>query len=202
MSRPTNAPGSISSRRGRPRTFDADTALLQAIEAFRCNGYEATSLDNLTAALGLNRSSFYSCFGSKRALFLSAIDRYGEQTLERLDSVIARSRTPRTRIHACLESVVQPDGDRSGCFVQNCLFELAALDPAIDQRVTGYIDEIAIRLEAPVRELVPLRRVTAVRDALLNCAFGALSLRVSGAKPAAIRGVLRTTSSALLNKDG
>jgi TetR/AcrR family transcriptional regulator, copper-responsive repressor len=63
-------------RRGRPRAYDAETALQNAIEAFWQTGYSGTSLDDLSAATGMNRPSLYAAFGDKRSLYLKALDHY------------------------------------------------------------------------------------------------------------------------------
>src|SRR4051812_42357533 len=67
-------PGSRA--RGRPRSFDRDAALQRAMEVFWRHGYEATSLADLTAAMGINPPSLYAAFGDKKRLFLEAIERY------------------------------------------------------------------------------------------------------------------------------
>ena len=61
---------------GRPREFDADEALERALELFWRQGYEGTSLGQLTAAMGINRPSLYAAFGNKESLFRKALDRY------------------------------------------------------------------------------------------------------------------------------
>jgi AcrR family transcriptional regulator len=62
--------------RGRPREFDPDVALQQAMHVFWKNGYEGTSLPALTAAMGISRPSLYATFGSKEELFRKAVNRY------------------------------------------------------------------------------------------------------------------------------
>jgi AcrR family transcriptional regulator len=61
---------------GRPRTFDVDEALDIALKVFWCKGYEGTSIDDLTVAMGINRPSLYCAFGNKEQLFRKALDRY------------------------------------------------------------------------------------------------------------------------------
>ena len=63
---------------GRPRTFDENVALEQAMRVFWRKGYEGTSLADLTMEMGINPPSLYRTFGSKEKLFWKAIDRYGE----------------------------------------------------------------------------------------------------------------------------
>src|SRR5450432_2916250 len=67
----------IEIKMGRPRTFREEDALDAAMRVFWEKGYEGASLDDLTQAMGINRSSLYSSFGDKAALFRRVIDRYG-----------------------------------------------------------------------------------------------------------------------------
>jgi AcrR family transcriptional regulator len=61
---------------GRPREFDPDEALGQALEVFWRQGYEGASLTDLTEAMGITRPSLYATFGNKEELFRKALDRY------------------------------------------------------------------------------------------------------------------------------
>jgi AcrR family transcriptional regulator len=70
-----NSPGGPK-RRGRPRSFDREAALERAMEVFWRQGYEATSIAELTAAMGINPPSLYAAFGDKERLFLEAVERY------------------------------------------------------------------------------------------------------------------------------
>ncbi len=64
---------------GRPRSFDPEIALEQALEVFWRNGYEGASLAELTKAMGIKKPSMYATFGNKEQLFLKALDLYHER---------------------------------------------------------------------------------------------------------------------------
>jgi AcrR family transcriptional regulator len=66
----------------RTRKFNVDEALEGALNLFWRNGYEGTSLSELTAAMGLGRPSLYAAFGSKEGLFRSVLERYDSTCLE------------------------------------------------------------------------------------------------------------------------
>jgi AcrR family transcriptional regulator len=74
---------------GRTRTFDVDVALDLAVELFWRQGYEGTSIADLTAAMGIAPPSLYAAFGNKRELFRAATDRYLESRRHYLDRALA-----------------------------------------------------------------------------------------------------------------
>ena len=82
------------SPRGRPREFDVDLALTQALRLFWSKGYEGTSLTDLTEAMGITRPSLYAAFGNKESLFRKALDLYEREKLayigQALDKPTAR----------------------------------------------------------------------------------------------------------------
>lgn len=62
--------------KGRPRCFDRDKALLQALDLFWRQGYEPASIAELCQVMGINPPSLYSAFGNKAKLFLEAVNFY------------------------------------------------------------------------------------------------------------------------------
>jgi len=76
-------------RRGRPREYDPERALAEAMNVFWRNGYAATSLDDLSAATGLNRPSLYAGFGDKRELYLETLRRYREESRAAAQKLLA-----------------------------------------------------------------------------------------------------------------
>jgi AcrR family transcriptional regulator len=106
--------------RGRPRTFDRDTALRQALDVFWERGYEGTSLSDLTQAMGIASASIYACFGSKEALFRETVGLYGAISGVRPRLALSEHPTARAAIHAMLrataDEVTRPD-DPHGCLL-------------------------------------------------------------------------------------
>ena len=66
---------------GRHREFDPDEALHIALQVFRRQGYEGTSISDLTDAMGITRPSLYAAFGNKEDLFRQTLDLYERQHL-------------------------------------------------------------------------------------------------------------------------
>lgn len=116
---------------GRPRSFNLDTAVEQAMETFWTNGFSGTSPANLADALGIGKGSLYNTFGSKRRLFDKALDRYDQAGVELLAEMLGRPGTVKERIRAFMTFLVDSDLDapqRRGCLAVNTAIELAGRD--------------------------------------------------------------------------
>jgi AcrR family transcriptional regulator len=90
--------------RGRPRTFDPDTALRQALNLFWERGYEGTSINDLAQAMGIASPSIYACFGSKEELFRQVMALYGATSGEPPRRALREHPTAREAVHAMLRA--------------------------------------------------------------------------------------------------
>lgn len=130
----------IARPRGRPREFDINAALDQAIRVFREQGYNATSIPDLIAAMGLASGSIYKAFRDKRAVFLAAFDRYTFLRNEQLAAVARSAKPGRERIGDVLAFYVESargiEG-RRGCMVVGSAVELALVDREVAARVNA-----------------------------------------------------------------
>src|SRR5271165_4717892 len=112
----------------RPREFDEAAALEAAIECFWRHGYEATSLRDLTASMGLTAPSLYNAFGDKQQLFSRALERYLERTtrdrLHRLEQSFAPEEALERFFGEIIEHSIN-DRHRKGCFLVNSALEVA-----------------------------------------------------------------------------
>lgn len=116
---------------GRPRKFDADTVVEEAIEAFRAHGYGDTSPRILSERLGIGKGSLYNTFGSKHELFLTSLERYADAALADLKALIDSELPIRDRIRRMLLDLLDSDlsdPERCGCLVVNSATELGARD--------------------------------------------------------------------------
>ncbi|MCK9697597.1 TetR/AcrR family transcriptional regulator [Pseudomonas syringae pv. syringae] len=107
---------------GRPRTFDRDLAITQALHLFWEHGYDATSLSQLKANIGggITAPSFYAAFGSKNALFNEVMERYLDTYGRVTDSLFDTTLPPRDAIEITLRHSAKMQcepGRPKGCLV-------------------------------------------------------------------------------------
>jgi AcrR family transcriptional regulator len=116
---------------GRPREFEIDTAIEKATALFWRNGYEGTSLSDLTTAIGITPPSFYFAFGSKEGLFKNVIERYFAQISKIADAAF---RKPTARavakhfLHGYADVLTDPL-HAPGCLAMNSSLPCAGADP-------------------------------------------------------------------------
>ncbi|KOQ24017.1 TetR/AcrR family transcriptional regulator [Achromobacter xylosoxidans] len=107
-------------RIGRPRAFDRDNALLAAMRTFWTQGYEGTSIQDLVAAMGVNKPSLYATFGCKEEIFREAVELYdrleGRATSHSLANAPTAREAVETMLRANARAYVVQDGPR-GCMI-------------------------------------------------------------------------------------
>ena len=128
----------MSRSRGRPREFDMDAALDKALAVFSERGYHATSISELTEAMGLTSGSVYKAFKDKRGVFLAAFDRYRTIRRGKITESMAGAETGRQKLRALLGLyAVSSHGEsgRRGCLVVGSANEIATFDPEAAKRI-------------------------------------------------------------------
>lgn len=115
----------------RQREFDVDKALDAAMQLFWEKGYEATSLSDLTSAMGIQRPSIYSTFGDKKELFEAALRRYTSAHAAGIRAKLQHHPSVKEAFRVFFEGLVEEEyagtGNR-GCFCINTMVELAPHD--------------------------------------------------------------------------
>ncbi|MEU8874230.1 TetR family transcriptional regulator [Streptomyces javensis] len=122
----------------RRKEFDPEVALDAAMRLFWRNGYEGTSTSDLVDELGIARASLYGTFGSKRGLYLAALDRFlsGGAGPSPADILASRA-SALDAVRDLLEtSAAAPEPDTpQGCFAVNATVEHGDSDPEIARRL-------------------------------------------------------------------
>ncbi|MDE1170571.1 MAG: TetR/AcrR family transcriptional regulator [Verrucomicrobium sp.] len=124
---------------GRPRAFDVDKALGRAMEVFWRQGYEATSLTDLTEAMEINRPSLYAAFGNKEELFVKVLDRYLGEAGELIAGALAMP-SAREGMAFLLQKTAERLGDPRtppGCLAVHGALSCGKGDEAIRRKLAG-----------------------------------------------------------------
>ena len=128
----------------RPREFDEADALDAATDCFWRDGYEATSVRDLAARMGITGASLYNAFGDKRSLFREVLQRYAERSTRERIARLESTLPPKQAVRAFLGEIVERsvDGDRRGCLLVNTALEIAPHDPELGAEVAMHLGEI------------------------------------------------------------
>ena len=129
---------------GRPREFDETAVIDAATDCFWRDGYEATSVRDLAASMGITGASLYNAFGDKRSLFREVLQRYADRSMRarivRLESTLPPKQAVRAFIGEIVEHSVE--GDRRGCLLVNTALDTAPHDPELGAEMAARLGEI------------------------------------------------------------
>lgn len=142
---------------GRPRAFDLEAAVQDAIGVFRVHGYHGTSVHDLEAGTGLARGSLYKAFHDKRSLFLAALEHYTEGALRRLGETLMLPGPAREALRATLLGYAArvAEGRCQGCLVTVAAMEMMPGDA-----------EVSAVIERMFRRIQDLFAATIIRGQL------------------------------------
>lgn len=93
--------------RGRPRDFNKEEALEKALALFWQKGFETTSINDLTSAMGIMPPSLYSTFGNKEKLFWAAVDLYSAKYAVNISKTLAEKTNVKEAMHHLLKKLAQ-----------------------------------------------------------------------------------------------
>jgi AcrR family transcriptional regulator len=133
-------------RRGRPRAYQPEIALGKALDLFRKDGFAATSLDDLSAATGMNRPSLYGAFGDKRELYIKSYGRYRADARAAMLDIFRDELPIRKRLlrifAVALDIYLSGDSGPRGCFTVMTAASEAVADPEIRAMVLEGFSEL------------------------------------------------------------
>jgi AcrR family transcriptional regulator len=195
-------------RRGRPRAYNPEVALGRAMEVFWAAGYAATSLDDLSKAMRMNRPSLYAAFGDKRAIYRALLARYRANARAGMASALAPDvplRTALRRAYQMALSLYLPRGAAArGCFWISTAIPQAVLDAQVRAEVAAGLRELDDAFEARIRlakrrgELGKAADPAALAK-MASAALYALAIRSrGGASRATLEGISRAAIDLIL----
>jgi TetR/AcrR family transcriptional regulator, transcriptional repressor for nem operon len=161
---------------GRPREFDMDEAVCDAMKVFQAHGYAGTSLVDLIGGTGLTRGSLYKAFKDKRTLFLAALDRYITTATDELRANLGLG-SPGAAIRRALMRIARASAckmGQRGCLAVASATELASKDKQIRQEISRGFSRTQSLLEDAIRRgqatgEIHSRRDPAVLSRFLLC---------------------------------
>jgi len=165
----------------RPKQFDPEIAVDQAMEVFWRKGYAATTPQDLVDALGIGKGSLYNTFGSKHSLFEQALRRYRDSQALALVEMIEESGPVKARLRKALRFLAEmdlADPDRRGCMAVNVAAELSGVDETATELVRRMFDRTEGAFRALIEEgqrageIAPERDPAALGSLLLNTVVG------------------------------
>jgi TetR/AcrR family transcriptional regulator, transcriptional repressor for nem operon len=129
----------------RPRSFDEDQVIDRAMQLFWTRGYEATSVSDLTAELGLHPGSLYRTFGDKHALFLRALGRYRDSQARALAPALLAGGPVLPRLRAAMVGFIKLAAEQEeprGCLAANTAGERLPADKDAASAVAGVLSDV------------------------------------------------------------
>lgn len=186
--------------------FDPETALDRAMALFWRRGYEATSVGDLVAELGVSRSSLYATFGDKPALFQAALERYRRVEAGPRHALLTGDGPVLDAIRELLEGIAAAPSvhpDRRGCLIVNAAMERVPADPATAAVVAAQLGSFEEALAGALRrgqergELDPGQDATALARFLVTVVQGMRVVGKAGADPAVLGDVVEVALAAI-----
>ncbi|GAA3571518.1 TetR/AcrR family transcriptional regulator [Nonomuraea rosea] len=158
----------------RQRAFDRETALESALRAFWRHGYEATSIAELTAAMGIRPPSLYAAFGDKRRLFEEAVRRYQETYGAFTTRALAEEPTGRQAVERVLrESAAEyaRDDHPRGCLIISAAVNCGPESAEVEELLRGFREAAKAAIKGRIDGDVAAGRLAAGTDTAGLAAF-------------------------------
>jgi AcrR family transcriptional regulator len=126
-------------RKPADQTVNRDEIIAAAADVLRNNGYEATTMKDIAAAVNLTAASLYHHFKNKDYLLLAVLEAGLEYIITQVDSITESALSPADKLRRMIEVHVVGVCDNTAVGAA-MVFEIRTL-----MRVNGSVDEAALR---------------------------------------------------------
>jgi len=199
-------------RLGRPREYDPELALQRATDAFWDGGFSGTSLDDLSAQMGMNRPSLYAAFGDKEALYLKTLESYLAGRRAMITSALRGDRPLSVMLRAFYERMIERfvDGKHGarGCYLVGTAVTEAVENPAVRKILYESVQDLdegfrsafsAAKARGELGKQADPRALAALASAVVHT----LALRARSGQPrAALQAVADSALKVIFSIDG
>ena len=131
----------------RPIEFERDKVLKSAMLQFLENGYQSTSIRDISACTGLHPGSLYHAFKNKRNLFNEALDLYIRQRMEIIKEIFGTDEPARVKFRNYFDLIVKSSLSKDGCkgcLMVNTILEIPLDDSEIKGRITKVFHDVEL----------------------------------------------------------
>ena len=138
---------------GRPKIYDETDAIRKATTIFWKKGYEASSTEDLLAAMGIGKGSFYLHFkDGKRELFKRSLDLFSVEAMKRFNDRLSGADDEIKFLKEYFMSLADSTAEQrqKGCYLGNAIVEMSNIDPRLRAHAAALMD----RLEQAFRNII------------------------------------------------
>ena len=190
---------------GRPKQFEREQALQQAIGIFSEHGYEGSSTGVLLEGMGISRQSLYDTFGDKRQLYLEALQRYTSDNVGALAGALADAPSPAVALERLFDAAIaQALADpHPRCLGISAICEFGRSDPeitALTERAGTALGTALERslVQAQEAGVIAVDTDIAMVSQYLRASLSSIKLAARGGAPeATLRGIASLSLRAL-----
>ncbi len=141
---------------GRPRKFNEEEVLQRAAEAFLDDGFEASSYENIAAAMGLSKPSLYNTFGDKTALFQRVVAEYSLQAHAQIVANFSEAETLKKAIQNLLTAGAhfysRSDGPSVGCLLVGTALPASSQYDEVRNILINFTDSLELSIQTTIAE--------------------------------------------------
>ncbi|HVC44820.1 MAG TPA: TetR/AcrR family transcriptional regulator [Candidatus Binataceae bacterium] len=185
------------------KQFKTGDVLDRAMAVFWRRGYQATSIQDLIEATGINRGSLYATFGDKQRLFLAVLDHYMEQVGKPMLAELNEP-NPRRAIERLFAAIIRRNSDPAwprGCLATNTALECPGAGDEINRKIAANLGQIESAIYRVLRRaqtdgsLEPNQDARSLARYFLGVAQGLNVVNKAFADPAILQDIVETSMS-------
>lgn len=190
----------------RKKEFEREIVLERAMNVFWAKGYEATSIQDLVDAMGINRASLYNTFQDKQHLFNDAIAYYIGTIINPVLERLSQPNASRQAIVDHFQSLIQhclSDATQRGCLMTNTIIEMGLQEPIVAFHLKASLDKLESAFITTLKraqdqgEISPNKDITALASYLVTSMQGLRVMAKLDPNPHKLQTSVTTILSAL-----